>query len=165
MVYDPVKAIREQWRSCRPDLDTRPMDIAGHLLLAASLLQARVDPVLKQHGLSSGSFDVLATLRRQGPPFELTPTTLYKELLITSGTMTHRLDGLQASGLIKRSSHPSDRRGLLVRLTKKGLALIDRVIEAHLDNERQLFKSISNQDADHLSRILAKWIAGLEEKA
>lgn len=138
------------------------MEVAGRILLAAFLLQTRLDPVFKRHGLSSGGFDVLATLRRQGPPYELTPTALYKELLISSGTMTHRLDGLETKDLIKRISHPSDRRGLIVRLTKKGLALTDRVIDAHLDNEKQLFASISAQDASSLSRILSKWISDLD---
>ena len=113
---DPMKSILAQWRQCCPELDTSSMEIAGRILLAASLLQTRLEPVFRRHDVSSGGFDVLATLRRQGPPFELSPTILYKELLITSGTMTHRLNTLEKQGLIERITHPSDRRGLLVRL-------------------------------------------------
>jgi len=139
------------------------MVVAGHILLAASLLQERLEPVFKRHGVSAGGFDVLATLRRQGPPFELTPTTLYKELLITSGTMTHRLDGLEKLELIERTSHPRDRRGLLVRLTKKGLTVTDVLIREHLENEKRLFKSITTKEANNLTEILGKWIEMLED--
>ncbi len=161
-MHNRVKSIRAQWRQCRPELDTSPMEIAGHILLAASLLQTRLEPVFKRHGVSSGGFDVLATLRRQGAPFELTPTLLYKELLITSGTMTHRLDVLEKLGLIERITNPGDRRGLLVRLTKKGLKVTDTLVDEHLANERKLFASISAKEADTLSRILGKWIGSLD---
>lgn len=160
---DPIKSIRAQWRQCCPELKTDSMEIAGRILLAASLLQSRLEPVFKRHGISSGGFDVLATLRRQGPPFELSPTILYKELLITSGTMTHRLNTLEKQGLIDRVTHPSDRRGLLVRLTKKGLTLTNKLIREHLENEQLLFATIPAKDANALSRILGNWIETLEE--
>lgn len=159
---DPMKSIRAQWQQCCPELDTRSMEIAGRILLAASLLQTRLEPVFKRHGVSSGGFDVLATLRRQGPPFELSPTILYKELLITSGTMTHRLDTLEKLGYIERVTHPSDRRGLLVRLTKKGLTVTNKLVSEHLENERNLFASISAKDANTLTKILGKWIESLD---
>lgn len=159
---DAMKSILAQWRRSCPELDTSPMEIAGRVLLAASLLQARLDPVFRRHGVSSGGFDVLATLRRQGSPFELSPTILYKELLITSGTMTHRLGVLEKQGLIERITHPSDRRGLLVRLTKKGVTLTNKLVKAHLENERELFSSIPSQDASALSRILGNLIESLE---
>lgn len=161
-MHDPMNKIIAQWRQCCPELDTRSMEIAGRILLAASLLQNRLEPVFRQHGVSSGGFDVLATLRRQGPPFELSPTDLYKALLITSGTMTHRLDGLEKQGLVERISHPHDRRGLLVRLTDKGLSVIDTLIKAHLENEKRLFAPISARDAKSLTKILGKWIETLE---
>jgi len=160
---DPMKSIRAQWRQCCPELDTSSMEIAGRILLAASLLQTRLEPVFKRHGVSSGGFDVLATLRRQGSPFELSPTILYKELLITSGTMTHRLNTLEKQGLIERVTHPSDRRGLLVRLTKKGVALTNKLVREHLENERELFVSIPSKDAHALTKILGTWIESLEE--
>jgi DNA-binding MarR family transcriptional regulator len=162
MVYDPIRTIREQWQCCRPDLDTGPMETAGRLLLAASLLQNRLEPEFHRYGISSGGFDILATLRRQGDQFELTPTMLYKELLITSGTITYRLDTLEAKGLIKRLPHPSDRRGLIIRLTAKGLKLIDRVIADHMENEKRLFQSLSQEKAERLSRILNEWIESLD---
>lgn len=161
LMRDPIKSIRAQWRKCCPELNTGSMEVAGRILLASALLQTRLEPVFKRHGVSSGGFDVLATLRRQGPQFELSPTILYKELLITSGTMTHRLNMLEKQGLIDRVTHPSDRRGLLVRLTKKGLTLTDKLIREHLENERLLFESIPAKDANALSRILGNWIESL----
>lgn len=160
---DPMKSIRAQWQLCCPELNTSSMEIAGRILLASSLLQTRLEPVFKRYGVSSGGFDVLATLRRQGAPFELSPTILYKELLITSGTMTHRLDTLEKRGLIERITHPSDRRGLLVRLTKKGLSITDRLLAEHLENERKLFASINAKDTKALTRILGNWIESLDE--
>jgi DNA-binding MarR family transcriptional regulator len=159
---DPMKSIRAQWRQCCPELDTSSMEIAGRILLAASLLQTRLETVFRRHGVSSGGFDVLATLRRQGPPFELSPTMLYKELLITSGTMTHRLNTLENQGLIERVTHPSDRRGLLVRLTKKGLTVTNKLVKAHLENERGLFASMPGKDANALAKILGNWIESLD---
>lgn len=160
---DSMKAILSQWKQCCPELDTRSMEIAGRILLASSLLQTRLEPVFKKHGVSSGGFDVLATLRRQGMPFELSPTTLYKELLITSGTMTHRLNMLEKQGLIERFNHPNDRRGLMVRLTKQGLEVIDNLMNEHLENERKLFASLSDKDSKDLIRILKNWIESLDE--
>ena len=163
-MHDPMNKIVAQWKQCCPELDTGSMEIAGRILLAAALLQDRLKPVFQRHDVSSGGFDVLATLRRQGPPFELTPTVLYKELLITSGTMTHRLDGLEKRGLVERISYPQDRRGLLVRLTKKGLSVTNRLVTAHLDNEKRLFASLSPGDTKNLAKILGKWIESLESR-
>ena len=160
-MFNPMKMIRAQWRQCSPTLDTSTMEVAGHIQLAASALQSRLNPVFKRHGISSGGFDVLATLRRQGPPFELTPTSLYKELLITSGTMTNRLDHLEKQALVERISHPLDRRGLLVRLTEKGLSVTDALVKEHLDNEKRLFASMTDEEAKALTRILGKWIESL----
>lgn len=91
-------------------------------------------------------------------------TTLYQELLITSGTMTHRLDGLERSGLIEHVAHPSDRRGLLVRLTKRGVVMTDMLVEAHLENEKHHFMSLTTKQAVTLARILSHWIESVERK-
>lgn len=138
------------------------MEVAGRMLLAASLLQAQIEALFKEHGLSTGAFDVLATLRRQGPPYEIMPTALYQELLITSGTMTHRLDGLERRGLIERVAHPTDRRGLLVRLTAQGVKLTDTLIDLHMNNEKQLFAKLTKKDQSSLAGILNRWIESVE---
>jgi DNA-binding MarR family transcriptional regulator len=103
-----------------------------------------------------GEFDVLATLRRSGAPYQLTPTALYEAAMISSGGMTNRLDRLEKVGLIERRAHPTDRRGSLVALTPKGLALMERAIEEHLENERAIVSALSPSEQSQLYDLLAK---------
>ncbi|MER8367858.1 MarR family transcriptional regulator [Mesorhizobium sp. M1348] len=156
-----AKAI-EQWKKERPDLDVSPMAVLGRLHEAASLIaRERLAPLFASYGLQSGEFDVLATLRRSGPPYALTPTALYEATMVTSGAMTNRLDRLEKSGLIKRGPHPDDRRGIVVQLTKKGLALIDEAVAAHVANEHQILSGLARPEQIMLARLLEKLIASL----
>ncbi|TIV64266.1 MAG: MarR family transcriptional regulator, partial [Mesorhizobium sp.] len=136
----------EQWRRERPDLDVSPMGVIGRLNEAASLIsRERLAPLFARFGLQQGEFDVLATLRRSGAPYALTPTELYEATMVTSGAMTARLDRLEKAGLIRRAPHPSDRRGVVVELTAKGLALVDEALAAHVDNEHQILAGLTGQ--------------------
>ncbi|MER9445452.1 MarR family transcriptional regulator [Mesorhizobium sp. M0340] len=156
-----AKAI-EQWKKERPDLDVSPMAVLGRLNEAASLIaRERLAPLFSSYGLQSGEFDVLATLRRCGPPYALTPTALYEATMVTSGAMTNRLDRLEKSGLIKRGPHPDDRRGIIVQLTGKGLALIDEAVTAHVANEHQILSGLARPEQTMLARLLEKLIASL----
>ncbi|MER9881767.1 MULTISPECIES: MarR family transcriptional regulator [unclassified Mesorhizobium] len=156
-----AKAI-EQWKKERPDLDVSPMAVLGRLNEAASLIaRERLAPLFASYGLQSGEFDVLATLRRSGPPYALTPTALYEATMVTSGAMTNRLDRLEKSGLIKRGPHPDDRRGIVVQLTEKGLALIDEAVAAHVANEHQILSGLARSEQIMLARLLEKLIASL----
>ncbi|MER8820341.1 MarR family transcriptional regulator [Mesorhizobium sp. M0991] len=156
-----AKAI-EQWKKERPDLDVSPMAVLGRLNEAASLIsRERLAPLFASYGLQSGEFDVLATLRRSGPPYALTPTALYEATMVTSGAMTNRLDRLEKSGLIKRGPHPDDRRGIVVQLTGKGLALIDEAVAAHVANEHQILSGLARPEQTMLARLLEKLIASL----
>ncbi|TIT20792.1 MAG: MarR family transcriptional regulator [Mesorhizobium sp.] len=156
-----AKAI-EQWKKERPDLDVSPMAVLGRLSEAASLIaRERLAPLFASYGLQSGEFDVLATLRRSGPPYALTPTALYEATMVTSGAMTNRLDRLEKSGLIKRGPHPDDRRGIVVQLTGKGLALIDEAVAAHVANEHQILSGLARPEQIMLARLLEKLIASL----
>ncbi|MER8832072.1 MarR family transcriptional regulator [Mesorhizobium sp. M0045] len=156
-----AKAI-EQWKKERPDLDVSPMAVLGRLNEAASLIaRERLAPLFASYGLQSGEFDVLATLRRSGPPYALTPTALYEATMVTSGAMTNRLDRLEKSGLIKRGPHPDDRRGIIVQLTGKGLALIDEAVTAHVANEHQILSGLARPEQTMLARLLEKLIASL----
>src|SRR5687768_13664295 len=105
---DAVDAILAQWHRERPDLDVSPMGTIGRAKRCAALLQRRLDETFAAFGLSSWEFDVLATLRRSGAPHRLAPTALFSALMITSGTMTHRLQRLEASGLVQRVPNPDD---------------------------------------------------------
>lgn len=156
---DAVDAILEQWQRERPDLDIGPMGIIGRIKRCAALLQRSLDETFYAFEMTGWEFDVLATLRRSGVPYRLTPTTLFSALMITSGTMTHRLQGLESRGLVKRLANHNDARSMLVQLTPAGLKLIDRAVEAHVENERRILASIKPAELavldDRLSRLLA----------
>jgi DNA-binding MarR family transcriptional regulator len=156
-----AKAI-EQWKRERPDLDVSPMGVLGRLNEASSLIaRDRLAPLFARFGLQAGEFDVLATLRRSGAPYALTPTALYEATMVTSGAMTNRLDRLEKAGLILRGPHPNDRRGIVVQLTGKGLALIDEALTAHVANEHEILAGLSDAEREMLARLLGKLIASL----
>jgi DNA-binding MarR family transcriptional regulator len=122
-------------------------------------------PLFAHFGLQAGEFDVLATLRRAGAPYALTPTALYEAAMISSGGMTSRLDRLERAGLIQRNPHPTDRRGALVALTAKGLALIDEALGAHVENEREVLRAMTAEEQSQLYRLLQKLVEGANRPA
>jgi len=153
-----AKAI-EQWKRERPDLDVSPMGVLGRLNEASSLIaRDRLAPLFARFGLQAGEFDVLATLRRSGAPYALTPTALYEATMVTSGAMTNRLDRLEKAGLILRGPHPNDRRGIVVQLTEKGLALIDAAVTAHVANEHEILAGLTGAERETLAQLLGKLI-------
>jgi DNA-binding MarR family transcriptional regulator len=158
---DGVDLILEQWHRERPDLDASPISVIGRISRLARELEQRLEPVYRAHGLEPGWHDVLATLRRTGPPYRLRPTEFTSALMLTSSGTTKRLDRLEQAGLITRGADPADRRGTLITLTPKGLELIDNVTEAHLDNERQLLASLSDAEQNRLADLLRKLQLGL----
>ncbi|WP_192458443.1 MarR family winged helix-turn-helix transcriptional regulator [Musicola keenii] len=152
----------EQWRCERPDIDPFPMRVTGRLFEAALRLERdNLNPLFAQYELRPGEFDVLATLRRAGAPYALTPTQLYEALLISSGGMTNRLDRLEQAKLVERRRNPQDRRGTLVVLTDKGFDVMEVLLERHVENERQLLSSLSEEEQRLLDGLLAKLLAGL----
>lgn len=159
---DAVDAILEQWRRERPDLDVSPMGTIGRIKRCAVLLQRKLDEVFATFGMTNWEFDVLATLRRSGAPYCLAPTTLFSAMMITSGTMTHRLKGLETRGLVHRLLNRDDARSVLVQLTPDGLVLIDRAVEAHVENERRILASIKPSDLVALNARLSQLLAVLE---
>lgn len=162
---DSVDAILDQWRRERPDLDVSPMGAIGRIRRCAALLQRQLDETFAVFGLTSWEFDVLATLRRSGAPYCLAPTALFSALMITSGTMTHRLRGLEARSLVLRLPNPDDARSVLVQLTPAALTLIDRAVEAHVENERKVLASIKPADLMALDTRLSRLLAVLERPA
>ena len=162
---DRVDAILDQWRRERPELGRKAMaamGTIGRLKRCAALVQRRLDETFAAHGLSNWEFDVLATLRRAGAPHCLAPTALFSSLMVTSGTMTHRLQRLESAGYVKRVPNPDDARSLLVQLTAAGLKLIDRAVEAHVENEQRILAPLPAQELAALDRQLAKLLAALE---
>lgn len=158
---DGVDLILEQWRSERPDLDPSPIGVVGRVSRLARELEQRLEPVYREHGLEPGWHDVLATLRRAGPPYRLRPTEFSGTLMLTSSGTTKRLDRLERAGLIAREPDPDDRRGTLISLTPAGRKLIDATTEAHLDNERRLLDALSDAEQRNLADLLRKLQLGL----
>ncbi len=158
---DGVDEILEQWRRERPELDPSPIGVIGRVSRLARELEQRLEPVYREHGLESGWHDVLATLRRTGPPYQLRPTEFTSALMLTSSGTTKRLDRLEQAGLITREPDPGDRRGTIITLTPAGHELIDAVTEAHLANERRLLSALTGDEQRRLADLLRKLRLGL----
>lgn len=160
---DQVDRIIAQWNSERPDLDVGPMATLGRLKRLADHLLGEVAEVYKAHGLTAASFDVLATLRRAGAPYALSPSALIGWTMVTSGTMTNRLDRLEEAGLIERQANPEDGRGSVVALTPAGFALIDRVVAEHVANQARLVAQLPEDLRGPLDTALRVWLAAFED--
>lgn len=142
-----------------------PMLVLGRLAEAAQRIASEhLRPFFLSHGLQPGEFDVLATLRRAGAPHALSPTALYEATMVTSGAMTGRVDRLEAAGLITRQPDGTDRRAVLVVLTAKGLALMDRILGPHVANgQRVLSGGLAVDEQALLANLLGKLLSGLPE--
>lgn len=158
---DGVDAIIAQWRRERPELDHGPIGVVGRVSRLAREIEARLETVYREHGLEPGWHDVLATLRRTGPPYQLRPSDFTGALMLTSSGTTKRLDRLERAGLIERSPDPDDRRGVMITLTKAGHELIDRVTEAHLANEARILGGLSAAERERLAGLLRKLVLTL----
>jgi DNA-binding MarR family transcriptional regulator len=154
MKKDIIDKIVEDWHRERPDLDPSPMEIVGRVLISAKRLEKRLDAYLKPYGLSQWSFDLLATLRRQGTPFTLTPSQLSEEMMLSSGAMTNRIDRLEAAGYVERTHDPNDRRGYLISLSESGRELIDRAIEARFQEANEAINSLSKKEISSLNSLI-----------
>ncbi|WP_217240368.1 MarR family winged helix-turn-helix transcriptional regulator [Streptomyces sp. AC555_RSS877] len=160
---DPVDAIIEQWATVRPDLDTAAMEVFGRIYRLSRAMGDRMEKAYASLGIGRGEFDVLATLRRSGEPYTLSPRQLSATLMLTTGGMTGRLDKLERAGLLRRSPDPHDRRGLQVTLTDKGLELVDEAVGAGLAVQTEALKSALNgEQADQLADLLRELLAGTE---
>lgn len=136
---EPAQSIINQWTRERPDLDFEPMALFAALAHAYQLTSLPIDHMMAEHGLTRGMFDVLATLRRAGRPYELTPKELSASLMLSGAGMTNRLDRLQSLELIVRLPEPTDRRSLRIALTKKGREFVDAILPDLLETQRSAF--------------------------
>ncbi|MEV8215080.1 MarR family transcriptional regulator [Leifsonia sp. NPDC077715] len=158
---DAVDAIQAEWRRERPELDVSPQGVIGRLHRVAARLTDELTTVYDRHGLAEGDFDVLATLRRAGAPFERTPGELAGHTMITTGGMSKRIDRLERAGLVTRRASETDGRGRVVALTERGRAAIDAAFTDHMANERRLVDELDAHDAAELERILTLWLGRL----
>lgn len=152
--HDAVDAITGQWNEERPDLNTLPMAVFGRIYRISRLMGDRMEKAYQRYGIGRGEFDVLATLRRAGAPYTLSPRQLSGALMLTTGGMTGRLDKLERAGLLERAPDPHDRRGLRVTLTEHGLTVIDDAVGAGLDLQKAALDGLDEQDAARLADLL-----------
>ncbi len=151
---DEVDLIVEAWRRERPDVDVAPMHVLSRVSRLAHHLDRARREAFTAHSLESWEFDVLAALRRSGAPYELSPGRLVGETLVTSGTMTNRVDRLAGRGLVERRPDPGDRRGVLVRLTETGRERVDGALSELMDREAELLAGLSPAEAESLVAAL-----------
>ncbi|GGX37084.1 MarR family transcriptional regulator [Streptomyces chryseus] len=157
---DPVDAITAQWAEVRPDLDTAPMAVFGRVYRVARAMGDRIDKAYDRFGIARGEFDVLATLRRSGEPYTLSPRQLSATLMLTTGGMTGRLDKLERAGLLSRSPDPHDRRGLRVTLSERGLAIVDEAVVAGLEIQHEALEGLREDQVEQLQELLRLLLAG-----
>ena len=159
---DHVDKIVMQWQQERPELDVGPMAVIGRFKRLNTVLTENLARVYSTHGLNAASFDVLATLRRSGKPYALSPSALIDWTMVTSGTMTNRLDRLEAQGLIERRPNPEDGRGSVVGLSKVGFKLIDQVVTEHVANQHRIMSGLTSASLEQLNTNLKTWLEALE---
>ena len=161
---DHVTAVRAEWAHEWPELDTSSIDVVARVGRLARFLDEGMDSLFMTRGIRREGWDVLASLRRAGPPYQASPTELYRRLMRTSGAMTNRLRRLESAGLITRVPDPSDARGLLVELTEDGHRLVNELAPLHLANQRALLATLTSAEQHDLAALLAKLMAAFEQE-
>jgi DNA-binding MarR family transcriptional regulator len=156
---DEVDDLVAAWNAERPDLDVEPLQVLSRVSRLARHLDLARRASFASHGLETWEFDVLSALRRQGPPYQMTPGALLRATLVTSGTMTNRIDRLAEAGLVSRRPDPRDKRGVLVTLTDLGRAKADDALADLLGRERELLASLEAGDRHTLARLLRTLLA------
>lgn len=160
---DEVDRVVAAWERERPDLELAPMHVLSRVTRLARHLDKQRRSAFSAHHLESWEFDVLAALRRAGAPYQQSPGQLLKETLVTSGTMTNRVDRLATRGLVARANHPEDRRGVLVSLTAEGKTRVDAALKDLLDAEQDLLGACSPDQRDQLASLLSLLITPLDD--
>ncbi len=151
---DEVDDLVEAWEREREDLDLAPVAVFSRISRLARHLDLARRQAFTEHGIESWEFDVLSALRRSGPPYELSPGRLLRETLVTSGTMTNRVDRLVGRGYVERYPDPADRRGVIVRLTPEGKTAVDGAFEALLEAEQLLLADLPAREQKKLAGLL-----------
>ncbi|HEV2509625.1 MarR family transcriptional regulator [Bosea sp. (in: a-proteobacteria)] len=161
---DHIDRLREQWQHELPELDTSPMAVIGRARRITLRLRPGIEAVFARHGLDAGEFDVISTLRRSGAPWRLTPTELYRTLMISSGGLTARLNRLEAAGLIRRHAAEEDKRSLLVELTEAGHAKAEVAFREDMELEKRLLAGLNTREQAELAALLRKLALSLESE-
>lgn len=160
---DIVDELLDQWAVERPKMKVSALGIVVRVQMVGKLLQQRTGDALKQHGLKHWEYDVLSVLRRQGEPFELPATEIARAALLTTGAMTTRIDGLEERGLVRRRQSKSDRRSVLVRLTRKGKSVVDAAIDSRLEDANQALSKMPVRERRKIAASLRQLLLNLED--
>ncbi|HEU5152474.1 MAG TPA: MarR family transcriptional regulator [Iamia sp.] len=161
---DAVDRISEQWATVRPDVDSSPLAVIGRVSRLSRLIDRRLAESFARFDLEAWMYDVLATLRRGGEPYELTAGDLVAQAMVTTGAITNRIDKLEQRGLVERVA-ATDRRKVIVRLTPAGLALVDEVVAPHMAVEEEILAALSPRQRDDLARLLRTTLLHLGDEA
>ncbi len=156
---DEVDELVAQWRAERPELDVQPLQVLSRISRLARHLDRARTAAFAACGLQPFEFDVLSALRRQGPPYQLSPGALLRATLVSSGTMTNRIDRLVDAGLVTRRPDPQDKRGVLVTLTDRGRTAVDAALEDLLRSERELLNGLDDAQRGELAALLRVLLA------
>ena len=158
--HDHVDRIMSQWAAVRPDVDSSPIAVVGRVSRLSRVLDRVLAENFTRHGLENWMYDVLATLRRSGEPYELTAGDLVRQTMVTTGAITNRIDRLEDRGLVERD-RTDDRRKVVVRLTPRGRRLVDEVVGDHMATEREILSPLSRRQQEVLARLLRRLLIGL----
>ncbi|MGD1858083.1 MAG: MarR family winged helix-turn-helix transcriptional regulator [Leptolyngbyaceae cyanobacterium] len=164
MTQDTIDKILAQWKQEAPALDVSSLAVVGRVLQLAQLLSKHRETVLADFDLTVWSFDMLATLRRQGPPYQLKPTELYQWLMLSSGAMTNRIDRLEKNGLVTRLRDPDDRRSVIVQLSDAGVERIDAVMPVLFEREKQFLADLSQTETTDLITLLRQFLSTVHQQ-
>jgi len=159
---DAVDRITDQWNEVRPDIDISPVAIIGRVSRLSRLLDRALSVSFARFGIENWMYDMLATLRRNGEPYEMTAGDLVSQTMVTTGAITHRIDRLEQLGWVERLNAP-DRRKVIVRLTESGRALVDRVVVEHVATEQQLLRDLSPRQQTELAKALRTVLLTLDD--
>jgi DNA-binding MarR family transcriptional regulator len=160
---DRVDEIARQWAAVRPDVDSSPLHIIARVSRLSRLIDRRLADNFARHGIEDWMYDVLATLRRGGPPYELTAGELLQQSMVTTGAITNRIDRLEQRGLVERATG-EDRRKVIVRLTPSGLRLVDEVVTTHMRTEAEILAVLSPRQQTTLAGLLRTVLIGLGDR-
>lgn len=159
---DHVDRLLAEWQAERPDLDVAPMSVVGRVRRLGTFFLRGMEETWAQYGLNVAGFDVLSTLLRVGPPYALSPGALLTSTMVTSGTMTHRIDQLARGGLVRRQENRNDGRSVLIQLTDRGRLLIEKALSAHVETQARLVSTLTEEERETLVRLLKKLLAEFE---
>ena len=157
---DAVDVVIAQWETVRPDVDSSPIGVIGRVSRLSRLVDRRLGENFARFGIENWMYDVLATLRRSGKPYELSAGDLVRQSMVTTGAITNRIDRLEERGLVERAS-TDDRRKVIVRLTEDGRALVDRIVIDHMATEREVLDALSPRQQADLANLLRAVLVGL----